>query len=256
MSDNAIKRSSEILSKTTVIIPVYNEINTIVDMVNVLLSRFDPDKIIIVDDHSTDGTKDELKKVEKKLLVLSNTLQQGKTNSIRTALQYVTTKYSLLLDGDLENFDENDIDQLINKFARIDDNSMLISYREGGSFHEHKVILVDPVLNGERMLLTSTLKKLLEGVDYKGYELEMLLNKYFLDNNLPIEIVPLDIYQKVKKNKRGFLKGLYQDLQMGLTLIIVFGLFEVLRQRIMISLKFQLERKPKTKAQSGTTEPF
>lgn len=79
MIDNAIKRSSEILSKTTVIIPVYNEINTIVDMVNVLLSRFDPDKIIIVDDHSTDGTKDELKKVEKNYLyfqILSNRVRQ------------------------------------------------------------------------------------------------------------------------------------------------------------------------------------
>lgn len=254
MNEDKTTKIAQLLSNTTVVIPVYNEFNTIIRIVKVLLKRFSPDKIIIVDDHSTDGTKDKLKNINKDLLVLSNTLERGKTNSIRTALQYVKTGYTLLLDGDLEKFDQEDIDLLISKFANIDEKAMLISYREGGSFHEHNIILVDPVLNGERMLLTSTIKKVLKGTTYRGYELEMLLNKYFLDNDLPIEIIPLNIFQKVKKNKRGLFRGLYQDLQMGFALIMVFGLLEVLRQRILISLKFQFKRtdKSKSKVVNGT----
>ncbi len=229
--------------ETTVVIPIYNELPTIIPIVTVLLSVFSPERIIIIDDHSTDGAKTRLKELNKELRVLQNKNKRGKMNAVRYALSYISTRYTLLLDGDLDGFDRYDIDSLLSAFANSADNSMLISYRKDGRFHEHNIVFVDPSLNGERMLLTSILKEVLNNKLYQGYELEMILNKYFLDNKMPIHIVPLDISQRAKKNKRGLWRGLYQDVQMGFALVIVFGLIEVVRQMVLISFRFQVDNK-------------
>ena len=48
--------------KLSVVIPCYNEKETIVELVNaVLASPYQDKEIIIIDDHSTDGTQEVLK---------------------------------------------------------------------------------------------------------------------------------------------------------------------------------------------------
>ncbi|MBI3694872.1 MAG: glycosyltransferase, partial [Acidobacteria bacterium] len=51
--------------KLSVIIPVYNERDTIAEIIHRVQSVNIPKEIIIVDDGSTDGTRDELEKIKR-----------------------------------------------------------------------------------------------------------------------------------------------------------------------------------------------
>ena len=91
--------------KISIIMPVFNEIATIEEAVKrVKNSSVNFDKeIIIVDDASTDGTRQLIEMMEgvglKKAYHLKN---QGKGAAIRTALQQVTGDIVIIQDADLE----------------------------------------------------------------------------------------------------------------------------------------------------------
>ena len=90
-----------------VIIPVFNEIKTINIVVdNVLKFKELETKIIIVDDCSTDGTSEELKKIQEKnkekILVIYHSDNLGKGSAIKTALKYIVNGIVIIQDADLE----------------------------------------------------------------------------------------------------------------------------------------------------------
>jgi len=65
-------------------------------------------------------------------------------------------------------------------------------------------------------------------IKIKRYEIEMFLNKYYLDNNLPIEIVELDsVSQPAKAQKQGAISGFFDDLAMGRGNAKRFGIKEI-----------------------------
>ena len=100
--------------KLSVIIPVYNEKNTIGALFE-RVNNVDIEKeIIIVDDCSTDGTKEIVNRFAKDetVRVLCQPENKGKGFAIRTALQYVTGEVVIIQDADLE-YDPNDYKILI-----------------------------------------------------------------------------------------------------------------------------------------------
>jgi glycosyltransferase involved in cell wall biosynthesis len=91
--------------KLTVIIPCYNEVNTINGIIDaVVTSPYDNKEIIVVDDFSTDGTREKLKtaicrKVDK---VIYHEVNQGKGAGIRTGIQAATGDIVIIQDADME----------------------------------------------------------------------------------------------------------------------------------------------------------
>ncbi len=102
--------------KLSIIIPVYNEINTIETIINKIINEnFDSKEIIIVDDYSIDGTIDILKKFENKenFKFLYHKKNLGKGACIKTAIPYLTGDYIIIQDADLE-YDPKDIHKFLN----------------------------------------------------------------------------------------------------------------------------------------------
>jgi len=104
--------------KLSIIIPVYNELSTIEEIVSrvkkVRLPRLSKE-IIIVDDASTDGTKKNLTRLKKKipsLKILYHQKNRGKGAAVRTGLAKATGDYVLIQDADLE-YDPQDIPSLL-----------------------------------------------------------------------------------------------------------------------------------------------
>ncbi|MDO8733631.1 MAG: glycosyltransferase family 2 protein, partial [Elusimicrobiota bacterium] len=92
------------LGKVSVIMPVFNEKSTIARVIEKVTS-LSPKEIIIVDDYSTDGTREiinQLKIKNSKLKILLHEKNQGKGAAIRTALKHVTGEIVTIQDADLE----------------------------------------------------------------------------------------------------------------------------------------------------------
>jgi glycosyltransferase involved in cell wall biosynthesis len=96
----------------SVIIPVYNEAGTILEILKrVQEAPFDKE-IIVVDDASTDGTRELLEKCDEGIKVLFHLTNQGKGAAIRTALPHITGDIVIIQDADLE-YDPTEYPRLI-----------------------------------------------------------------------------------------------------------------------------------------------
>lgn len=103
------------MNKVSILIPVYNEINTLLPLLEkVEKASFGglEKEIILVDDCSTDGTKDILKNLENKYKVLYHKVNQGKGAALRTGFSAVTGDIAVIQDADLE-YDPDDYDGVI-----------------------------------------------------------------------------------------------------------------------------------------------
>lgn len=103
-----------------VLMPVYNERYRIMESVRQVLEAPLPDGVqmsmVIVDDGSTDGTRDRLREIEtlyaEKVRVIYHQVNQGKGAAIRTALQAAEGDFALIQDADLE-YDPGDYPALL-----------------------------------------------------------------------------------------------------------------------------------------------
>ena len=108
--------------KLTIIIPCYNEKNTIKEIlkkINESLKSYELLKfeILIVDDFSNDGTKDELKNFtnNEKIQIFYHDNNLGKGAAIHTALKHSTGDITIIQDADLE-YDPFDYNKLLVPF--------------------------------------------------------------------------------------------------------------------------------------------
>ncbi len=92
------------LMKVSVVVPVYNEVKTIQELLGRIRALPLETEIILVDDYSTDGTRDVLAREAEKpnTRVLLHGHNQGKGAAVRTGLAAITGDVVIIQDADLE----------------------------------------------------------------------------------------------------------------------------------------------------------
>jgi glycosyltransferase involved in cell wall biosynthesis len=88
--------------KLSVIIPVFNEAGTILEIIQRVKEAPFEKEIIVVDDSSTDGTASLLKGNSEGIKPLFHDRNKGKGAAIRTALPHITGDIAIIQDADLE----------------------------------------------------------------------------------------------------------------------------------------------------------
>jgi glycosyltransferase involved in cell wall biosynthesis len=90
--------------KLSVIIPIYNEKDTLEEIISRVQATGIPDEIVLVDDGSIDGTTNIVKEFEGKegFKVILHHKNQGKGAAVRSGLDVATGDVLLIQDADLE----------------------------------------------------------------------------------------------------------------------------------------------------------
>ena len=105
--------------KLTIIIPVYNEINTINILLKKVIEVGIDKQIIVVDDFSSDGTREIIiknfeNKIDKLILHEKNL---GKGAAIISAKKYINGDFVIIQDADLE-YDPNQYILFLNELKK------------------------------------------------------------------------------------------------------------------------------------------
>ena len=113
---NSSRRTDFLLS---VVIPVFNEIKTIGRILSRVAALPLNIEMVIVDDFSTDGTREVLRKLAglKNVTVVLQEENAGKGAALRTGFEHVTGDIVVVQDADLE-YDPMDIPRLIQPLLR------------------------------------------------------------------------------------------------------------------------------------------
>jgi len=105
--------------KLSIIIPVYNEKNTIEKVLDKITKITDVKKeIIVVDDFSDDGSYEILKINKKKITkLIHHTRNLGKGAAIKSAKKFITGNIVIIQDADLE-YDPSDYRKLLTQIQK------------------------------------------------------------------------------------------------------------------------------------------
>jgi len=89
--------------KISIIIPVYNEVSTLPQILSRINSQTMDKEVIIVDDCSTDGTREYLTTLENQdYKICFHEINSGKGAAVRTAQSHVNGDIVIIQDADLE----------------------------------------------------------------------------------------------------------------------------------------------------------
>ncbi|MFM2223236.1 MAG: hypothetical protein RLZZ78_1493 [Armatimonadota bacterium] len=130
----------------SVLIPVYNERNTIIEILRRVTSIGLDIELVVVDDGSTDGTRDvldtEVRQTWPNAKIVFHERNRGKGAAIRTAIAAATGDFVIVQDADLE-YDPNDYRALLNPLLSGDADVVFGSRFLGGThrvcFFWHRV---------------------------------------------------------------------------------------------------------------------
>ena len=99
--------------KLSIVIPVYNEIDTIEKVIERVMDTPHSKELIIVDDCSTDGTRELLGKIKTDgINIYYHDKNQGKGAALRTGFKIVQGDIVIIQDADME-YDPNDYAKLL-----------------------------------------------------------------------------------------------------------------------------------------------
>jgi dolichol-phosphate mannosyltransferase len=189
--------------RVSVLIPAYNEEETVEEVIRRVAAVDLEKEIIVVDDCSTDRTPQILSSLRQQgLVIISHDRNQGKGAAIRTALAAASGGILIIQDADLE-YDPQDFHKLLQPF-REDKAKVVYGVRslEGQEWHmrwgNRFLTMVTNFLYGSQLRDMETCYKLMareviDGIELssEGFDIEAEITAKILKRGYDIYQVPI-----------------------------------------------------------------
>lgn len=185
----------------SVVMPVYNEKNTVLKIIEKVLKLDIVKEIVVVDDGSTDGTRDVLKntKLDPRVKVILHEKNSGKGAALRTGFKATTGDIVTIQDADLE-YDPNEFLEMIKPIEDGVADVVYGSRLSGGKpqrvhmfWHKAGNSLISFTMN---LLFNSTLSDI--ETCYKMFRKEVIERITIRSNDFSVEP---ELTAKILKNK-------------------------------------------------------
>ena len=198
------------MNNLTVIVPFYNEENYLQKSIDRLTDSDIFDKIILVDDCSTDNSANIANKnvlENNKMIFLKSSSNKGKGSALNLAKNIVETSHVIIHDADLEYFPD-DIVEMFN-WVKENQDSLILGSRFIGNKKRSTIysrtLLANKVMssffsfiNGYKVSDVATCYKLMPSSFFKemdikenGFSIEIEILSKFLKYNKSIKEVPI-----------------------------------------------------------------
>ena len=179
------------MPKLSVVIPCFNEVGTIDKILaEVLASECVDKEIIVVDDCSTDGTREKLNRFpnDGNIKVVRHESNQGKGAALRTGFGLATGEIVIVQDADLE-YDPRDYNRLIAPIVEGKADVVFGSRFSGGQ--SHRVLYFWHYVANKILTLTSNMFTNLNLTDmetcYKAFRREVIQSIEIRENRFGFE---------------------------------------------------------------------
>ena len=175
-------------NKVTIIIPVYNEKNYINKIINKVKHDVNFKKqVIVVDDFSTDGTRNILKKKKNIEKIIFHKKNMGKGAAIKSAMPYIDGEIVIIQDADLEYYPK-DLNKLIKMMIKKKlkvvygsrvlnkkryNNQFISNFR---TFGNHVLTIISNFLNNQKLTDAHTATRYLTVRFFKLIYKKMILH--------------------------------------------------------------------------------
>ncbi len=228
------------MTKLSVIIPVFNEIQS--------LDHFIPEvieycgikqwELIIVNDGSTDGTKESLNNLPSRehLRILHHKLNKGYGAALKTGLSACNTEYAITLDADGQH-NVSDIDKLLEVIVK-QDADLVVGSRKGsfaGSYYRGigkslirylaKVLMTVPIYDlnsGMKIYRTELAKKYLNLVPDTMAFSDIMALVFINNRNLVLE-EPIRVSERKHGKSAISIQTAFQTVMEVIHIVILFN---------------------------------
>lgn len=203
-------------NNTVCIIPAFNEETTVATVAYRTITHPLIDKVIVIDDGSTDTTPERVGFVEG-VQVISLFKNSGKGAAMRAGLNACHESNVIFLDADLIGLTHTHISDLIRPIIN-EEVDMTIGLFRGGKFIPTLAHLVSPSLSGQRGIK----RKVLDGLDMENirFGIERALTELWETDQITVKKVKLrGASHLTKEQKRGFGEGVRQRISMFMDII-------------------------------------
>jgi glycosyltransferase involved in cell wall biosynthesis len=202
--------------RLSVIVPVYNEGETVSEVVDKLLDLSCVGEVVIVDDGSKDPMEQVLDQVTRsspnnkgweKVKTVRHPENLGKGMAVRSGVNVATGDWMIVQDADLE-LDPHDITKMVNEAK---EGSVVFGRRINMRWGAGLINWIAGVLYGNKIGDITCAYKLMPtwlfkdiGVSSKGFGLEAELAAKILRLGIPIKEVPVSYHRRKKGKKLGW----------------------------------------------------